>query len=261
MKIKYFFVALILIYNICNIGKLSAQVMMPGEKLTYAVSYLGVPLGQINVFVDSNEELNGNKVFKVRGVMNSNPNIPFVELAAKYESWIDLSVAYSHQFIGRVKLDDGSWDYHQIDFDYAKKKVSTKKIINKETHWSFVYNTDKKYNDGMSLFFLARKYTKMKKAIRIPTIVDRDTTFTIINFQNKPVDVKIKAVDYKIKTIYFNGKMEWTGIYGLTGEFEGWFSNDDASIPIRAKMKVYLGSIDIELIDWKRKNWTAPKAD
>jgi hypothetical protein len=235
--------------------------MQIGEKLTYSVSYLGVPLGQINVYVDETEEVRAAKVFKVRGVMNSNPNIPFVELAAKYESWIDLSVAYSHQFIGRVKLDDGSWDYHQIDFDYSKKKMSTKKIINKETHWSYSYNTEKKYNDGMSLFFLARKYTKMKKAIRIPTIVDRDTTFTIINFQNKPVDMGIKATDYKIKTIYFNGKMEWTGIYGLTGEFEGWFSNDDASVPIKAKMKVYLGSIDIELTDWKRKNWLPPKAD
>ncbi len=69
----------------------------------------------------------------------------------------------------------------------------------------------------------------------------------------------IDAVNYPVKTVYFNGKAEWNGLYGLNGKFEGWFSDDDACVPIKAKMNVYVGNVNIELKSWKRKNWTPPK--
>jgi hypothetical protein len=53
--------------------------------------------------------------------------------------------------------------------------------------------------------------------------------------------------------------MEFSGIYGLTGPFEGWFSNDDARVPIRANMEVMLGSVKVELIGWNRGGWNPPR--
>jgi hypothetical protein len=52
---------------------------------------------------------------------------------------------------------------------------------------------------------------------------------------------------------------EWTALYGLGGKFQSWFSADDASIPIKAIMNVYIGNINIELKSWKRIGWTPPK--
>jgi len=238
-----------------------AGMFQSGERLHYKVSYFGITLGHITINIEGTEDLKGIKVVKTKGYMQSNPDIPFVNLQASYQSWIDTSGAFSHQFIGQVMIEDGSWDYHQIDFDYKKKKIRTQKWIHKEVFFDSTYHTSKKYCDGLSLFFLARQFTKIGKRIRIPTIVDYDTVFTIINFMNKKSESEIKAVKHKIRTVYFNGKAFWTGIYGLTGEFEGWFSDDDASIPIRAKMKVYVGNIDIELIEWDRNNWSPPKAN
>jgi hypothetical protein len=235
-----------------------ADMFFPGERLYYKVSFFGITLGHITINIEGEEDLKGNKVVKTKGYMQSNPDIPFVNLQASYESWMDPSGAFSHQFIGKVMIEDGTWDFHQIDFDYNKKKIHTKKWIHKEVFFDSTYYTSKKYCDGLSLFFLARQFTKLGKSIRIPTIVDYDTVFTVINFMNKKAESEIKAVKYKIKTVYFNGKANWTGIYGLTGEFEGWFSDDDASVPIKAKMKVYVGNIDIELLEWSRGNWSPP---
>ena len=53
--------------------------------------------------------------------------------------------------------------------------------------------------------------------------------------------------------------MDFISIFGLTGYFEGWFSNDEASIPIVAKMKVLIGNITLELKSWKREGWIPPK--
>jgi hypothetical protein len=67
-------------------------------------------------------------------------------------------------------------------------------------------------------------------------------------------------VNYPIMTTHFDGTANWTGVYGLTGSFEGWFSDDAARVPIKAKMKVYIGSVTLELQSWKRGNWQPPKA-
>ena len=58
-----------------------------------------------------------------------------------------------------------------------------------------------------------------------------------------------------------SGQARWTGLYGLSGNFEGWFSNDEARVPIKAKMSVYIGSVVIELKSWKRPDWKPPKSD
>ena len=71
--------------------------------------------------------------------------------------------------------------------------------------------------------------------------------------------IEINASSYPIKSLYFNGTANWTGIYGLTGKFEGWFSDDEARIPVKAKMKLYVGNANIELVKWSRGNCTATR--
>jgi hypothetical protein len=73
--------------------------------------------------------------------------------------------------------------------------------------------------------------------------------------------VEIDAVDYPIDVVGFEGNAEFVGIFGLTGGFDGWFSNDEARVPIVAHMKVILGSVTLELMSWKRPGWTPPRAN
>ena len=115
-----------------------------------------------------------------------------------------------------------------------------------------------KINDGSSLFFLARQYTGLKRSIRVPTVIDGQIFDTKLNFRDKIENVEIDKVDYPIRTKYFDGQADWEGLYGLSGRFEGWFSDDKASVPILAKMNVYVGKVNIELIEWTRKGWTPP---
>ena len=69
----------------------------------------------------------------------------------------------------------------------------------------------------------------------------------------------IDAVDYDIACVRLDGETEFRGIFGLTGYFEGWFSDDESAVPIVAKMQVIIGSIKLELKQWKKKGWMPPK--
>ncbi|MCO6465353.1 MAG: DUF3108 domain-containing protein [Bradyrhizobiaceae bacterium] len=232
----------------------------PGEELTYRVSYLNITLGTVRTVVEPFTQLDGKKVAKVKIYIDSHPNIPFVSLHSVYESWIDTTGAFSYKFNANTRIDDNTWDFDQYLFDYAGKKATIEKWRNKEKVNSSSFELLKKYNDGSSLLFAARALLYAGKSYKVPTVIMEKAVSTVINFAGNRAKTEIDACDYPIKTVYLNGDANWTGVYGLTGRFEGWFADDDSRIPIQAKMNVYVGSVTIELQKWKRGSWAPPKA-
>lgn len=229
------------------------------ETLVYEVSYMGIKLGTIKIVTEKLTKENGKDVYETKAYIDSYKGIPFVDIHVIYDSFIDKSFTFSHKFFGNLKSND-YWDVHKIFFNYDKNNIYISKE-NKDGKYfeNSIMINKKNYHDGLSLFFLARKFLQVDKQVLVPTIIDKDTVTTKINFKNFKESINIDKVSYPIKTVYFDGIAYWTGVYGLSGEFEGWFSDDEARIPIRAKMKLYLGSVNIELINWKRNGWQPPK--
>jgi len=232
----------------------------PGEELTYRVSYLNITLGTIKTLVEPYTTLNGKRVAKVKIWIDSHPNIPFVSLHSIYQSWMDESATFSYQFQASTAVEDGKWEFDQYTFDYDKLTATLEKWRDKQKVNSKTVEIKKRQNDGSSLLFAARSMLYSKKSYRIPTVIMDEIVSTVVNFQGSVGESDIDAVDYPVRTVYLNGDANWTGIYGLTGRFEGWFSDDEARIPIRAKMNLYVGSVTIELQSWKRGTWQPPKA-
>lgn len=259
MKIKSIVFAFLL-FCFMMAGSISSysQMISPGEDITYEVSFLGVGFGSIRMVTESYTTFEGKQAVKAKCYMDSYKGIPFVSLHAVFDSWFDQSVSYSYKFESHMKEND-YWLYDQIYFNHAKKQIEVEKWKKKDKYFGNIIKTDKKYVDGLTIFFLARQYLRSKKNVRIPTLIDKDIASTVINFVGSKANVEIDNCSYPIKTIYFNGKTEWTGIYGLNGTFEGWFSDDAAAVPIKAKLSVYIGSINVELKKWKRSGWAPPK--
>ncbi len=231
-----------------------------GEEIEYEVSFLGIGIGSIKIETLGKEIQNGREIYHVKAFIKSYEGIPYVGLKTIYESWIDQTLSYSHKFIGNSKFMSPDWIYQRIDFDYDQNFIHDRKWKKDDLFFEKKYEIDKKWNDGFSLLFLARRYSNLGRTVKVPTFIN-DTASTIIKFTGKKEDVKIDAVDYPVKTVYLNGEANWEGIYGLQGDFEGWFSDDDAHVPIKAYMKVLVGSVKIELVKWKRGNWRPPGDD
>lgn len=244
-----------------SFGNVKAQnVFAAGEELEYSVSFIGIKLGTIKMITEGTQNLNGTQVVKAKAFIDSHPNIPFVSLHAIFESWMATTGTHSYQFVANTQDGENSWMYDKYTFDYLGRMVKTEKYLDKQLQEKKVFNTSRKWNDGCSLFFAARHLLKSGKTLRIPTIIKEDTVFTTIAFKDaKSEMVEIDALDYEVKTVHFQGDANWTGVYGITGKFDGWFSDDEARVPIRAKMKLYVGNADIELVRWKRSGWTPPK--
>lgn len=234
----------------------SAQVLVPGEELVYRVSYLGINLGTIRLVNEGRHEALGKPAFKCTAYIDSREGIPFLALHVVYQSWMEPTALASLQFVAQNK---GDGEYTKYIFDYDARRITTTTWKDRQKTDERVFEIQRKYTDGLTILYTARQLLYSKRTAWIPTIVREDTAWTKINFTGRIEPSTIDAVPYPIRTVYFDGEANWTGVYGVTGYFQGWFSDDDARIPIKAKMKLYLGSADIELIGWKRPGWAPPQ--
>jgi len=259
MKKSFIVLSVILLFLTCNSIANNDSMIQEGEYLLYEVSFMGIKLGSIEMITEDNTKVGEILTHKVKSIIKSYSGIPFVDLDVKFESWIDPSITHPHQFVAHKKMAENKWDYERVFFDYNNKHIMYRRWSNKQLIDSSIIHTNKKWNDGSALFYFARRYSNLKKTIKVGTIIEKDTAMTTINFRSKTEGVKIDALDYEIRCRTLDGVADWDGLYGMRGKFEGWFSDDAASVPIVAKLFVYVGKVKIELKKWDRKGWTPPK--
>ena len=229
-----------------------------GEDITYVVKYLMFEIGEVRLKVTKEEVNRNDTIYSAIAYIDSYDGIPFVDLHQIYETKFD-SKQIARYFKGTILSSDTT--YTTYEFNRKAKKIHILKgRESTNTIWtdSTAYY-DKDYEDGLSLFYFARMRTGKKNTVNFPCFINEKTEKTYINFYDKVEDESIDAVDYDIACVRLDGETEFRGIFGLTGYFEGWFSNDNQAVPIYAKMHVIIGSVTLELKEWNKKGWNPPR--
>lgn len=241
-----------------SIPKPTSKKIHVGEDINYVVKYLMFEIGEVRLKV-LKEEVNGkDTLYSAIAYIDSYEVLPFVDLHQIYETKFD-SKQISHYFKGTIFSKDTT--FTRYNFDREKKNIHIVKGRERtNTIWTdsnAIYDRD--YQDGLSLFYFARMRTGQKKTVHVPTFINEKYEKTYINFYSEVEDIEIDAVDYDIACVRLDGETEFRGIFGLTGYFEGWFTNDEYAVPVLAKMQVIIGSITLELKDWNKAKWMPPK--
>ncbi len=273
--IVFFFVTAIVVIGFLSDSSATEAPVMPtaprfrsamlqiGEELEYKVSYSFFTIGTIRIQVKDKEQRNGRTVYKANAIIDSNPSLDWlVELHIRFATEMDEDV-FSYSWVG----DDSSKkevNFRRFNFDYDQDRLFYEKGKKLATGERKVESTDtvkvkEKCQDGFSLFFYAREHSLEKRQVNIPTFIENKQVSTFIDFLKERTDMDIDAVDYPVDVIKFEGKADYVGVFGMTGGFRGWFSNDEARVPIVARMNVILGSIKIQLMKWNRPGWQPPK--
>lgn len=240
-------------------------VLVLGEELEYRVSYSFFTIGTIKVRVTDRWERAGRVLYRAEILMDSNPSLSWLaDVHIRFYGTMDQE-AFSYSWVS----DDSSTsivEFRTMEFDYAKGRMYYARGRRPPGGKNTVLGRDTiairdRSQDGMSLLFFAREHVHDGRPWRIPTFVDNREAATQINFRGKRETVDIDAVDRPVRTVTFDGLANFVGVFGLTGGFEGWFSDDDARIPIIGRMKVILGSVKVELTKWNRGSWSPPLAN
>lgn len=242
-----------------NLSFSSDKKIIVGEDLTYVVKYSIMNLGEVRLKVRHVKEVNGKNIYDCIAYIDSYEGIPFVNLHQIYET--KMNDNFFSEFFRGIVTGEEYTTFTEYFFNYDENNVRVKKgRFNPYKLWNDSSGTvDKQFQDGLSIFYYARVNTGIRKTLNIPCFVKEEKVNTKINFYNNPIPVSIDAVDYDINCVRIDGVADFVSVFGLTGYFEGWFTNDEAAIPIVAKMKVVIGNITLELKNWKRDGWKPPE--
>jgi hypothetical protein len=246
-------------YDVVRSGFFSDKEFKVGEELTYVVKYSVLNVGEVRIKVKDKKTIKGRTFYITYAYIDSYAGIPFVNLHQIYESYVDENL-YSDYFKALVMGDEYT-SYTEYNFDYKKSTIHVKKgKVNPPQVWTdSSTSADKKYQDGLSIFYYARMNTGQQKSENVPCFVTEEKVSTKLNFYKEVEGVSIDAVDYDIACVRLDGETDFISIFGLTGHFEGWFTDDEAAIPVVAKMRVIIGNITLELKSWKREGWNPPE--
>lgn len=225
-----------------------------GEELIYSVKWTFINLGELKLTVLNRDTLNHRPVYHCRIYIDSNPSLPFVNIHDIYDSYIDAEQIYSHVFLSYEQKSDYIL-YTQYTFDYVQGIVKIRIEKRHQNEFESVLDSvvviPDKVQDSLSMLFFARAMAKNNLQMDMPVFAYNKFERTSINFTGEKKETK--ANDQKIMAYYLEGHLKFVGIAGVKEDFKGYFSTDRQGIPLKAYMKAFIGSVKIELEEWK--NW------
>ncbi len=236
-----------------------SEVLYDGEELYYEVDFSFINIGWAKFNTDKTP---GKENFYITSAkLKSNSSLPFVDVDYDFISEIELKNGQiiPHKFTA-YQYKDGKKSTLVTIFNYDSTFVSLHKTgydgnIEVDTKFS----TSTLFQDGLSIFYYARYNSAQTRSEYVPVIMHTDTSLMKIDFSNAKKDIEISEADYDIASAYLEGFSYFKAVFGLTGDFSGSFSYDEARIPLKAKLQVEIGSITLELKSWKHASWQPPR--
>jgi hypothetical protein len=260
----------------------------PGEDLIYEVRWMGLSLGRIRLRTSPSILDRGSVIHSASARIDSYDGLPFVDVHAVDSTWMDTGL-FSDRYRNYEKKSDG-WFTEQLRVDSTRRFVTIESYLAdsvggpplKPPAVDTIALDGNPIQNGLSILFFAREEVRktrrgvgirkdevvpgkgengeMRRRVSVPTVIYGKKGTTHFLFGSVPEYTEVDAMkDRKVRVMPFHGTAEFKGLFGLTGEFRGWCTDDNASVPVRAELQVMLGSIKVELIRYRRAGWTPPE--
>ena len=228
-----------------------------GEDLVYEVSWTIFKLGTIHLRTLGD--------YKAIAYINSYDGLPFVDLHSIHYTEMDTAFHCTKGY--SLDKQGDAWDGLDYRPDFIQNEVivdhftattpsSSRTYLEKKDTLNLQPNS---FVDGLSIAFLPRLFVHSAETLATTTLLKGKVGVTQFDFTNAKTTESIEAVDEPVRVIEIHGSTSAVGVYGMTGDFTGWFSDDSAAVPIKGKLKVLIGSVSVELIQWKRNGWNPPQ--
>jgi len=241
-----------------NSGIAQSKVLQVGEELNYSVNYGFIEIGKVNIKMTGHWQEGKNEIYTSVCTMRSNNGIPFVELNSIFETDMvyDGNELYTVRFKATEIKEDGQLIIeYKFHYDSNYVYVLKENLGIKEIDRNIPFNQNVKFQDGLSLFYKSRLNSFSQENFMIPVFMNESETSVNYYFTSKKDEIFVPVFDRDLLSFRCNGMTNFEGVFGLSGEFAGWFSDDEARVPLKSQMNVIIGSVTLELNSYKRSGW------
>ena len=216
-----------------------------GEKLTYEITYMGLPAGDFTLEVLPFKVIDGHKVYHVRGVAQSSSVFSlFYRLHDLVESFFDYQGLFSYRF--HLVLDETKQSRDALEL-YDDQKGETF-YWNRWNHRDRGYIESKEYGkiqplsqDSISALFYVRTLTLAPNTVvSFPVVSEGKAWEAMVTVVRREM---LDTPFGRIRTIVVKPETKFEGVLQKKGDSFLWLTDDERHFLVRVEAKVKIGTV------------------
>jgi hypothetical protein len=225
-----------------------------GEVLRYSVSWSFVHLGSIEIRQSTKRVANDARR-RVQLTARTASGVPVVDIAIKDMALLLPSDPRCTDFI--VRKDHDPKERKHYRYDPPTKRFTLEHVIGDQAPAKTARTEPRRCFDALGFLMYMRGLAGSGERIVVPTLMDFEIVDTRITCHRKVEEMDVEAFDDDVPAYRVSVSAGWEdeSLGGMQGDYEVWFLDDPASIPVYAEIDLALGSISIELESCKRPGW------
>lgn len=237
-----------------------ATSFVPGEYLTYKVHYGWLDAGIVNMIVDKElHTINGNTCYKIDVAGESKGLLHlFLKMKNHFGSYVDTMQLIPQLFYRDIH--EGTYRKNErVTFDHVHKQVQVEEfndsgteVINKE-----VFNIGDNVQDIVSTWYVFRNFdfshVEVGDILHSPVFFDNVLyeKFQTKFLGRKYIKTKLGHVNAIVVAPLVPFSSTGKSIFAGENSVELFLSDDENRIPLKIKIKLLVGAVEIDLIQYE----------
>lgn len=216
---------------------------MPGERLTYALTWLNIRAGTAVLEVAGAAPVQGRAALRLLTTAVSSPLVTkFYPVDNRVESLVDAEKLLPHRMRFRRREGKRSNDF-DVTFDQATGTITSIK----DGATDRLPLLPQTYDSIACLYYVRALHSLVPGA---------SVTFNVHHDKKTyKLEVRVEAVETikgpwgEVETVRVLAVMPFQGIFLNEGNIRVWFTNDSRRVPVMMKAKVKIGSVVASLVE------------
>lgn len=204
-----------------------------GERYTYLVRWMGIPIGYASLHVKEMANLNGREAYHIVAETESNEFLSkFYRVKDVVHTYIDKEHLYSLRF-EKYQYEGGYKSEEVIEFDQQNHRATYKSLLNKSAK---EFEISKNVQDAASCFYY----------FRLLDVGVGKSYFLDVNCDEKNWQLEVKVLEAKpvelrkigvINAFVVEPYPKFKGLFVKRGRVWAYFSADERRVPLLFKMQ------------------------
>lgn len=230
------------------------DILSAGEWFRYEVSYGFFTLGWVEVSILPDTMYNGRVHHHLLTRMISNDRLPLIGYERDefhtffYVNEEGLPVS---SLFWKDNVDEEQWDEIVYRFERETEQVFYKE----EDETTGILSLIEPATAGHIVFVYSRLFAGGGTNTELPVYVSKKLGYLDFDHSSATEMRTYEAFEEPIATYKTNGRtVDIVGPFGFSGRFVAFFGQDDLRIPLEARVKMFLGSAVVKLIEYRKGN-------
>ncbi len=242
------------IYAGVEVERVDPETFSYDERLQYVVSYLGIRIGTVEM-LNRYDENNSGTIDETVISMRTFSGVPFLSVYTEFFSTRGDDGYFTKSATFDRKRSE--WAYY-----YAYRDVNSTRIIvdrgykdRNDGRISDVeidtLNPETYVHDALTFISILRDSAHTENFYELDMLIDRDVQTLRVEPAGGIEKIEVRAFENEKEAYHTSGVLEFEGIHGLSRKYQTWISTDERRIPLKARVRIAIGSVKIRLEEYE----------